>query len=82
MNIVTTFVETLLITRSSQIRLEFNHDFNWNDVKILDYEPLLNKCLISEMLFIKRQKNDLNLKTNTECLHQAYVTALDKLPNI
>jgi len=37
-------------------RLDLNHDFNWNDVEILDNEPYLNKRLISEMLFIKWQK--------------------------
>lgn len=31
-------------------RLEFNHEFDWNCVEILDNEPFLNKRLISEML--------------------------------
>ncbi|KAL6418881.1 hypothetical protein ACFW04_011716 [Cataglyphis niger] len=42
-------------------RLQHNHEFKWNDVKILDTEPIYNKRLISEMLFIKRQNNSLNL---------------------
>jgi len=54
-------------------RLEFNHDFNWIDVKILNSEPNFNKRLISEMLFIKRQNNGLNLQTDTEGLHEVYV---------
>jgi len=30
--------------------LEFNHSFDWKNIKILDYEPNYNKRLISEML--------------------------------
>ncbi|XP_029672401.1 uncharacterized protein LOC115241033 [Formica exsecta] len=63
-------------------RLEFDHDFDWNHVRILDSEKYLNKRLISEMLFIRRQINGLNLQTDTEGLHQTYITSLDKLPNI
>ncbi|KAM0724705.1 hypothetical protein ACS0PU_009089 [Formica fusca] len=63
-------------------RLEFDHDFDWDHVRILDSEKYLNKRLISEMLFIRRQINGLNLQTDTEGLHQTYITALDKLPNI
>lgn len=32
-------------------RLEFNQYFDWYGVKILDSEPLLKKCLISEMVY-------------------------------
>ncbi|KAL6433579.1 hypothetical protein ACFW04_006577 [Cataglyphis niger] len=42
-------------------RLRHNHEFKWNNVKILDIELIYNKRLISEMLFIKRQNNSLNL---------------------
>lgn len=57
-------------------RLEFNHDFQWNNIEILDNEPIRNKRLISEMLFIKNQKSSLNLQTDTECLHHTYVNVI------
>ncbi|EFN63493.1 hypothetical protein EAG_16118, partial [Camponotus floridanus] len=41
-------------------RLEFGHHFNWEKSEILDREFSLGKRLVSEMLFIKRQKNSLN----------------------
>lgn len=60
-------------------RLQFNHEFDWDDVKILDRERYLGKRLISEMMFIKRQNNSLNLQSDTEYLHHAYVSILNKL---
>jgi len=36
------------------------HEFDWDNVKILDKEMNYNKRLISEMIFIKKQKHDLN----------------------
>lgn len=63
-------------------RLHFNHDFKWNDVRILDREPIYNKCLISEMIYIKRQDNVSNLQTDTDSLHEAYVNTINKLPNV
>ncbi|EFN72003.1 hypothetical protein EAG_06100, partial [Camponotus floridanus] len=47
-------------------RLNFDHEFKWDDVKILDKESFYNKRLISEMLCIKRQRNGLNLQTDTD----------------
>ncbi|KYM95528.1 hypothetical protein ALC62_13958 [Cyphomyrmex costatus] len=44
-------------------RLQFSHDFNWDNIKILDKEISLNKRLISEMIHIRKQKNSLNLQT-------------------
>jgi len=35
-------------------RLQFNHDFDWEDVEILDSERFLGKCLVSKMMFIKK----------------------------
>jgi len=34
-------------------RLNFSHDFDWNNVEILDKERYLTKRLISEMIYIK-----------------------------
>jgi len=39
------------------------HEFDWDNVKILDYEPNCNKRLISEMIYIKKQKHGLNAQT-------------------
>ncbi|KYN02360.1 hypothetical protein ALC62_06740, partial [Cyphomyrmex costatus] len=60
-------------------RLEYNHDFRWDDVKILDEEPCYRKRLVSEMLNIKKQKLSLNLQTDTEGLHEAYIPIVNKI---
>jgi len=60
----------------TKYRLDFNH-FNWENVQILDKERFLNKRLKSEMSHIYMQKNELNLKTDSECLHHSYVFLLD-----
>ena len=53
-------------------RLERGHEFDWN-IEILDEERILNKRLIPEMIFIRKQKNSLNLQTeHTELLDSAY----------
>ncbi|KYM96621.1 hypothetical protein ALC62_12713, partial [Cyphomyrmex costatus] len=53
-------------------RLNFSHEFDWDNVEILDEEINLNKRLISEMLHIHRQKNSLNVQTDTDLLDKAY----------
>lgn len=63
-------------------RLEYNHDFDWDGVKVLDKEPMVAKRLTSEMLFIKRQNNSLNLQTDTELLPDIYATLINKLPKL
>ncbi|KYM98541.1 hypothetical protein ALC62_10740 [Cyphomyrmex costatus] len=40
-------------------RLDYNHEFDWNNVDILDCESFCHKRLISEMLYIKTQSNGL-----------------------
>ncbi|KYN42549.1 hypothetical protein ALC56_03008 [Trachymyrmex septentrionalis] len=59
-------------------RLSHNHDFQWDNVLILDEEPSYKKRLISEMLHIKKQKNSLNLQTDTEGLNKAYLPIINK----
>ncbi|KMQ90564.1 hypothetical protein RF55_9657 [Lasius niger] len=59
-----------------------DHDFDWENVRILDEEPILGKRPLSEMLFIKRQINGLNSQNDTECLQHAYATIIDILPGI
>ncbi|KAM0737118.1 hypothetical protein ACS0PU_000211 [Formica fusca] len=63
-------------------RMNFNHNYDWDGVKILDNEPQLCRRLISEILYIKRQKNGLNLQTDTESLPDMYFSVLDKLSKI
>ena len=38
----------------SDHRMNLNHNFKWNEVKILDKEASYNKRLISEMIHIKK----------------------------
>ena len=58
--ILTKIILTKIITDSPSVipnhRVNFNHNFKWNDVRILDSESSYNKRLISEMIHIKRQK--------------------------
>jgi len=53
-------------------RLQFNHDFDWEGVEILDVERNFNKRLISEMINVKCQKNGINLQTDIEALDRVY----------
>ena len=54
-------------------RLQAQHDFDWNNIKVLDEEPCYNKQLISEMINIKKQVNNLNLQTDTEDFNKAHI---------
>ncbi|KYN13987.1 hypothetical protein ALC57_13817, partial [Trachymyrmex cornetzi] len=58
---------------------EYNHTFNWEDVKIVDSESNYKKRNISEMIHIKEQKNGLNLMKDTELLDKAYLNILDDI---
>jgi len=58
-------------------RLEFNHEFDWDNVEVLDEEKNYNKRLISEMIHIKRQRKSLNLKKDTDLLHPIYNELFD-----
>jgi len=48
--------------------MHYNYDINWNNVKVLDVEKYYHKRLVSEMLHVKRQRNGLNLQTDTDYL--------------
>jgi len=69
---ITASIGILLQSVITEHRLQFNHDVDWEDVKILDSERFLGKRLVSEMMFIKKQKNDINLQSDTEHLDDAY----------
>ncbi|KMQ89133.1 hypothetical protein RF55_11264 [Lasius niger] len=56
-----------------------DHEFLWDDVEILDEEPFLSKRLVSEMIFIKRQVNSLNLQSGTENLDHVYTPTIEKM---
>jgi len=60
-------------------RLTLNHEFDWDNPIILDKEIFYHRRLTSEMINIKLQNNSLNLQSDTECLHFAYIDILNKL---
>ncbi|XP_039309325.1 uncharacterized protein LOC120358632 [Solenopsis invicta] len=60
-------------------RIECGHDFDWDGVKVLDHEKSYHKRLISEILYIKQQCNGLNLQSDTDFLHHAYLSIVDSL---
>jgi len=60
-------------------RISNDHDFDWENVKVLDREPCYQKRLMSEMLFIKRQKMGINLQSDTDSLHSSYLPIIDSL---
>lgn len=63
-------------------RVEFGHNFDWDGVEVLNDEPFLDKRLVSETIFIKRQQHGLNLQTDTECLSDSYIYAINRLPKL
>jgi len=63
-------------------RLKFSHDFDWENVEILDEEVFFNKRLISEMIYIKKQQKGLNLKKDTELLDPIYSDIIGVLPKL
>ncbi|KYM94591.1 hypothetical protein ALC62_14781, partial [Cyphomyrmex costatus] len=68
-------------TRSviTEHRLQHGYDFRWNEVEILDKESNYRKRIVSEMINIKKQKNSLNLQTDTENLHETYIPLINKI---
>ena len=63
----------------SQHRIGKNHEFDWENVEILDKEPSYKKRSISEMLHIKKQVLGLNKQSDTELLPDAYLPILDRM---
>ncbi|KYN12201.1 hypothetical protein ALC57_15633 [Trachymyrmex cornetzi] len=60
-------------------RVEFDHNFKWDDVRILDNESSYNKRLLSEMIHIKRQKHGINKMKDTESLPDLYSDIIQSL---
>ena len=59
-------------------RLEFSHEFDWKNINILDNKKFAHKRLTSEMIFIKKQINDLNIKNDMESLDVIYSNLFTK----
>jgi len=61
--------------------LDKNHTFDWQNVKILDFDYNYFKRLIAEMIHIKTQDNSLNSIDDIECLDPSYSNLLTKIFN-
>ena len=57
------------------------HSINWEKTKILDIEDNYFKRQISEMLHIHTQKEPINKKEDTKCLHDNYIHLLNTIVN-
>jgi len=68
-----------LLSVISNHRLEYNHDMNWSETAILDVETSYGKRIISEMVYIKRQRNSLNKQSDTDLLPDVYLPIIDVL---
>jgi len=55
----------------------FNHDFGWDNIKILDNERSYQKRLISEMVHIKKQPHGLNKQSDINMLPKSYFPIID-----
>ena len=53
---------------------EQDHEFDWDNVKILDRETNFYKLCISEMLHIKSTEHTLNSQNDTQKLNHKYNT--------
>ncbi|XP_011873294.1 PREDICTED: uncharacterized protein LOC105565056 [Vollenhovia emeryi] len=58
------------------------HEFDWDNVEILDEEPFLYRRLISEMIYIKRQTNGLNLQNDMDLLGDLYNLIIQDLNRV
>src|SRR5436190_8884249 len=49
-------------------RIEFNHNFDWDNTRVLDTDSFRFRREISEMIHINLQTNGINLQSDTESL--------------
>ena len=56
----------------SNYAIENLHNFEFNNVQIFDYETNFKKMNIKEMIHIKRTKNAINFRTDTDNLSCIY----------
>lgn len=59
-----------------------NHEFDFENIKIVDYEKNYKKRLFSEMLCIKKHDNTINKKTDTDGLSEIYHNIIEKYVKI
>lgn len=60
--------------------VEYDHMFDWDNVEIPDIERYYNLRLMSEMISVRRQKNDINIQSDTDSLLVAYNRILCLFP--
>ncbi|KYM80408.1 hypothetical protein ALC53_09147 [Atta colombica] len=72
-------LNTRINKHKSQLRK--NNGIDWENVKVIDRERYLGNRLVSEMIHIKLQMNELNLQTDTEFFHHRYTSILDQFNN-
>jgi len=58
--------------------IELDHNFDWNNVKILDIERNYQKRLMSEMIHIKGQTHGINTQEDTELLDDIYIDIIKR----
>jgi len=64
--------DTAQISVITDHRLQLNHEFDWDSVRVLDEEINYKKRLISEMIHIKKQKHGLNSQNDIVLLDPIY----------
>ncbi|EZA46952.1 hypothetical protein X777_00560, partial [Ooceraea biroi] len=60
----------------SKHRIDNNHEFDWQNIKILHHECHRRKREIAEMFYIKRHVDSINLQKDTDNLPAIYDTIL------
>lgn len=60
-------------------RMNFQYEFNWDEVEILDIEANYYKRIISESLHIQTNKHSINNSSDTDFLNPLYRPLLNKL---
>ena len=60
----------------SNHRTEFNYDYNWKEIKILDekYKAVFQDRLLLKMLYIKKQSYAVNKKSDIELISDDYLS--------
>jgi len=74
------FKKTGTFSVVSEHRMKYGHDFDWEEVKVLDIENNYYKRIISEMIHIKRHNNNINKQTDTDLFPDTYIPIVQKFP--
>jgi len=62
--------------------INFNHNFDSENVQILDHEHNYHKRMISEMIHIKEQNKGLNYMNDTDLLDDCYFDILNTISKL